>query len=453
MLRVTFAKAKVPSYVRLFHQSSFKYAASVFKMPAMSPTMTEGGIVSWKVKPGDSYNAGDVLLEVETDKANIDVEAADDGKLWEILENDGASGISVGKPIAYIADVDDDLSTLEKPKVEEEEQPKEQKKDETQENSKNKQESKAKSATESSKSKDTKSTSESKKSPSSSTASDLEILQKANPSQKFSPAVELLLNENNISRDDAIAKIQATGPNGRILKGDVLAYLGTIPIEAVVDLAKYIKSREHLDLSNIVVAKPEEDASRQQQQQQQGKSKSGEAADAKPKPTNILSIEFSAPLAEHIGKHDFKQVFETAITSAIHDTYAHKFPQYATSPSPTSVFDQYDVFEELITAPVTQKRFEVFDIKYNFYDGATAKKPAVNRLSQQPRTDFDDLIGLPNATTPVVEVGKPRANVSFKVKFDEKLSDSKEFIKYFEKALLDEAELYDIPANLLRVSS
>jgi len=67
----------------------------------------------------------------------------------------------------------------------------EQKKDETQENSKNKQESKAKS----------------------STASDLEILQKANPSQKFSPAVELLLNENNISRDDAIAKIQATGPN------------------------------------------------------------------------------------------------------------------------------------------------------------------------------------------------------------------------------------------------
>ena len=55
------------------------------------PTMSEGGIVSWKVKPGDTFSAGDPILEVETDKATIDVEAADDGKLWEILVNEGTS--------------------------------------------------------------------------------------------------------------------------------------------------------------------------------------------------------------------------------------------------------------------------------------------------------------------------------------------------------------------------
>ena len=434
MLRATFARTRVPS-VRLFHQTTIRYAASAFKMPAMSPTMTEGGIVSWKVKPGEVYNAGDVLLEVETDKANIDVEAADDGKLWEILENDGAKGVPVGKPIAFIADVDDDLSSLEKPKVEEEEGKKEKQQPKETEKNEEKPQKKEEKPKEKPSSK-----------PAASDSKSSGILQKANPKQKFSPAVELLLHENDISHDDAIAKIQATGPNGRILKGDVLAYLGTIPIDAVVDLAKYIKSREHLDLSNIVVAKPSaEEAAAQKQQQGDGKSQT----EAKPKPTNILSIEFSAPLAEHLGKNDFKQAFESAINSAIHETYAQKFPQYATSPTP-SIYDQYDVFEELVSAPVTKKRFEVYDVKYNFYGNAVTKS---NRY-QAPRTDFDDLVGVPNDANPVIEVGTtPRATVSFKVKFDEKLSDSKEFVKYFENALIEEAELYDIPANLLRVSN
>lgn len=56
-----------------------------FKMPAMSPTMTEGGIASWKKKEGEAFSAGDVLLEIETDKATIDVEAQDDGVLAKIV--------------------------------------------------------------------------------------------------------------------------------------------------------------------------------------------------------------------------------------------------------------------------------------------------------------------------------------------------------------------------------
>ena len=54
-------------------------------MPAMSPTMTEGGIASWKLKEGDTFTTGDVLVEIETDKATIDVEAQDDGVLAKII--------------------------------------------------------------------------------------------------------------------------------------------------------------------------------------------------------------------------------------------------------------------------------------------------------------------------------------------------------------------------------
>lgn len=51
----------------------------------MSPTMTEGSVTEWKYKEGDKFNAGDVLLNIETDKASIDVEAQDDGVLGKIL--------------------------------------------------------------------------------------------------------------------------------------------------------------------------------------------------------------------------------------------------------------------------------------------------------------------------------------------------------------------------------
>lgn len=51
----------------------------------MSPTMTEGGIAKWHVHPGDKFSSGDVLLEIETDKATMDVEAADDGVMAKII--------------------------------------------------------------------------------------------------------------------------------------------------------------------------------------------------------------------------------------------------------------------------------------------------------------------------------------------------------------------------------
>lgn len=76
----------------------------------MSPTMTEGGIASWKKNEGESFAAGDVLLEIETDKATIDVEAQDDGILAKIIIPDGSKGVPVGSVIAVIGEEGDDLS-------------------------------------------------------------------------------------------------------------------------------------------------------------------------------------------------------------------------------------------------------------------------------------------------------------------------------------------------------
>ncbi|KAK8858392.1 pyruvate dehydrogenase complex dihydrolipoamide acetyltransferase [Kwoniella newhampshirensis] len=95
---------------RALRTSAPNSALSKFTMPAMSPTMTEGGIAEWKVKEGDTFAAGDVLIEVETDKATIDVEAQDDGVMAKIIVENGAKGISVGTPIAIIGEEGDDLS-------------------------------------------------------------------------------------------------------------------------------------------------------------------------------------------------------------------------------------------------------------------------------------------------------------------------------------------------------
>jgi pyruvate/2-oxoglutarate dehydrogenase complex dihydrolipoamide acyltransferase (E2) component len=84
-------------------------------MPAMSPTMTEGGIANWKKNEGDAFTAGDVLLEIETDKATIDVEAQDDGIMGKILVKAGENKVPVGQVIAVLAEEGDDLANIEVP--------------------------------------------------------------------------------------------------------------------------------------------------------------------------------------------------------------------------------------------------------------------------------------------------------------------------------------------------
>ena len=71
-------------------------------MPALSPTMTEGILQKWLVKIGDEVKAGDVLAEIETDKATMEVEAVDEGKVTEILVAEGTEGVLVNSVIAIL---------------------------------------------------------------------------------------------------------------------------------------------------------------------------------------------------------------------------------------------------------------------------------------------------------------------------------------------------------------
>ena len=71
-------------------------------MPALSPTMTEGTLARWLKKEGETIKAGDVIAEIETDKATMEVEAVDEGVLGRILVQDGTEGVKVNEPIAVL---------------------------------------------------------------------------------------------------------------------------------------------------------------------------------------------------------------------------------------------------------------------------------------------------------------------------------------------------------------
>ncbi|MGA7383919.1 MAG: biotin/lipoyl-containing protein, partial [Methylocella sp.] len=78
-------------------------------MPALSPTMEQGRLAKWLKKEGDSVRSGDVLAEIETDKATMEVEAIDDGTLAKILVPDGTDNVAVNTPIAVIAEEGEDV--------------------------------------------------------------------------------------------------------------------------------------------------------------------------------------------------------------------------------------------------------------------------------------------------------------------------------------------------------
>ena len=76
-------------------------------MPALSPTMEEGTLSKWLVNEGDSITSGDLIAEIETDKATMEVEAVDDGKIGQLLVAEGTEGVKVNTPIALLVDTDE----------------------------------------------------------------------------------------------------------------------------------------------------------------------------------------------------------------------------------------------------------------------------------------------------------------------------------------------------------
>lgn len=205
-------------------------AAQNFTMPALSPTMTEGTIANWKVKEGQPFSAGDVLLEIETDKATMDVEAQEDGVLMRIMRGEGSQGVQVGSRIAVIAEPGDDLSTLEIPPDEAPKKPAEPAKAD-----------------------------EPKSAPPPAQETKKTRTGGGEREVKYPllPSVQALVAQHGLD-ESAIRQVTPTGPGGRILKGDVLAYLGAINASTPSNLSSHIDRLSHLDLSNIKVAAPKE---------------------------------------------------------------------------------------------------------------------------------------------------------------------------------------------------
>jgi pyruvate dehydrogenase E2 component (dihydrolipoamide acetyltransferase) len=85
------------------------------KMPALSPTMEEGTLAKWLVKEGDTVSSGDILAEIETDKATMEFEAVDEGTISQILVPGGADGVKVGTVIALIAGDGEDAAKRPSP--------------------------------------------------------------------------------------------------------------------------------------------------------------------------------------------------------------------------------------------------------------------------------------------------------------------------------------------------
>ncbi|PVU94146.1 hypothetical protein BB561_002766 [Smittium simulii] len=145
-------------------------------MPALSPTMTEGKISSWLIKEGQSFTAGQPLLQIETDKAQMDVEAADDGSTIAILaeEGDDISKVTIPEPESVTApEIDSKIST---------------------------------------------------NSPETNTVDSTVPKTHKKASGLYSPSAHYLIKANKISN---YSEISGTGPSGRVVKSDVLSFIAT----------------------------------------------------------------------------------------------------------------------------------------------------------------------------------------------------------------------------------
>lgn len=157
-------------------------------MPALSPTMKEGNLAKWVKKEGDIIKAGEVIAEIETDKATMEVEAVDEGILGKILVEEGAENVAVNSCIALILEDGEDKKSLESYAV--------------------------KTATSAIPTKSTEIKKEETKTPKL-TTDDCRL-----STAKASPLAKRIAKESGIS----LAGISGSGPHGRIIKEDVLGF-------------------------------------------------------------------------------------------------------------------------------------------------------------------------------------------------------------------------------------
>ncbi|KAI8641055.1 pyruvate dehydrogenase complex dihydrolipoamide acetyltransferase [Parasitella parasitica] len=185
--------------IRCYSSKSFP-PHNVIAMPALSPTMTAGGIGKFQKAVGDAINPGDVLVEIETDKAQMDFECQEEGFVAKILVSEGDKDITVGKPIAIFVDDESDVEAF---------------KDFTLEDASP---SAASAAPDASAEESLPATEEKKQSaPAPVTSASSEGRTEA------SPLARLIANDRGID----ISKIQGSAPGGRIVKSDVESFKET----------------------------------------------------------------------------------------------------------------------------------------------------------------------------------------------------------------------------------
>ncbi|MCJ1286635.1 pyridoxine biosynthesis protein [Xylographa opegraphella] len=230
-------------------------------------------------RKGDSFSAGDVLLEIETDKPQMDVEAQDDGIVAKITvrtlcttkksdesltrvinqQFDGAKGVKVGMRIAVLAEPEDDLSAISIPEDTSPSAPEHTQSSpapmSSQEETKSGNDPAKSSESQAEVPQSSKSVNTSQTPESQSFSREQSPVNAKNQKYPLYPSVAQILHENGIPAAEA-DKISASGPKGRLLKGDVLAYLGTISASYPSEESARISRLEHLDLSSIKIATP-----------------------------------------------------------------------------------------------------------------------------------------------------------------------------------------------------
>lgn len=197
-------------------------------MPALSPTMVKGNLTSWSKSEGDKLMPGDVIAEVETDKAQIDFEFQEEGYLAKILVKDGTKDININEPIAVFVEEQDEIPAFS---------------DFTLENIESKGTKKEATANVS----ETESDSNSKPISTTSTSSTTTV---RDTSRIFaSPLAKTIALDKGI----ALKNINGTGPNGRIIASDVDAYIKANPFVSAVSSgsASAVQSFEDVEITNM----------------------------------------------------------------------------------------------------------------------------------------------------------------------------------------------------------
>ncbi|WP_417463639.1 pyruvate dehydrogenase complex dihydrolipoamide acetyltransferase [Kordiimonas sp.] len=173
-------------------------------MPALSPTMEKGTLAKWLVKEGDTVESGDVIAEIETDKATMEVESIDDGTVAKILVDEGTDDVPVGQIIAMLAEEGEDVSDIEAPSA-------------------SKQAAAPEKEPEGNKLEDKKD----EEKPSKSSSDDKSAKGESKPSKadgeriKASPLAKRIASQEGLD----LEALEGTGPNGRIVKRDIEAAL------------------------------------------------------------------------------------------------------------------------------------------------------------------------------------------------------------------------------------